>query len=140
MFEERIPGLEDPLQKLRFLLSFYRSQQETLASDFQRMERACFRKNNHECVSEHDAYALKQAELERKLYRAEQELAGACRQERDWAKSVLEPQDRAMTLSLWLSLHPQCARPYVEKYVGLMKEEVDVMTEAQNTLGKYLAN
>ena len=133
MIEE---AFDDQLQRLQFHLSFYTTRQATLTYDVKRLEKACFRRNDHRCVSEHDRYLLRSAELARGRFAAQKQLEDTCRSQRDWTRMVLEPEDTAMTMDMWLSLHPDCARPYVEKYVGLMKEEVKILEEARKTLTK----
>lgn len=125
---------EDPLQKLQFYLSFYTARQVNLTYHVKQLEMNCFRRNDSRCVSEHDAYLLRTAALVRDRDRTQKELEETCRAKRDWAKLALEPGDRDMTIDLWLSLYPQCAKPYVERYVGLMKEEVNMLEEARKTL------
>jgi hypothetical protein len=133
MFEE---SFEDPLQKLQFSLSFYTTKQANLAYHVKRLEKACFRRNDQQCVSEHDSYLLRSAHLARDRYVAQKQLEETCSAQRDWTRMVLEPDDSMMTMDMWLNLHPDCARPYVERYVGLMKEEVRVLEEARKTLAK----
>ena len=127
---------EDPMLQLQFHLSFYTTRQASLAYHVKRLEKACFRRNDQQCVSEHDRYLLRSAHLARGRYAAQKQLEETCRVQRDWTRMVLEPEDTAMTMDMWLSLHPDCARPYVEKYVGLMKEEVSMLEEARKTLAK----
>jgi len=65
---------------------------------------------------------------------AQKQLEETC--QRDWTRKVLEPEDSAMTMDMWLTLHPQCAQPYVERYVGLMRQEVRLLEEARKSLAK----
>ena len=131
MFEET---LADPLQKLQFDLSFYSTKQANLTYDVKRLEKDCFRKNDTRCVSTHDSYLLRTAALARDRYRTQKALEDTCRAQRDWTRLALEPMDSDMTMDMWLNMHPECAQPYVEKYVGLMKAEVNMLEEARKSL------